>query len=243
MTRTVEGYLSLLTSQHRGRPLLEASLRAVLEPVVAARDIVRSLPSEFSLDDATGVQLDAVGLWVGLSRVLLTPLENVYFTLDDQFLGLDLGIWTDPTSPLVGPTRLDDGSYRKYLRLKIASNRWDGRSQSLITILQALFPDNPIVVQDNFDMTMTIGLAGPPLDAVERSLLREAYLPLRPLGIGASYIVASGDSERLFAFDAEGGVSMAGFDLGSWGVDASSDFAFRVPFVVGGSLVGDEITS
>ena len=59
------------------------------QPFVDEQSVLNSLPGKYDLDSAVGVQLDAVGEWVGISRELAVPLSNVYFSLDIAGLGLD----------------------------------------------------------------------------------------------------------------------------------------------------------
>lgn len=217
--KNLDSYLALVTSQHRPAPRFTASLAAVLQPMLDLQTVARSLPAEFDLDLAVGVQLDAVGRWVGLSRYIPIPLANVFFSLDDEVLGLDLANWSIPFFPSTGLTRLDDDSYRMYLHLKIAANQWDGRAATALEVLSPAFPHNAVLIEDRMDMTMIIAIAGPPLTAVERSLLRNGYLPMRPMGVGVDYLVSSAPAP-MFAFDIENGASLAGLDEGCWAIPA-----------------------
>ncbi|MGC7970039.1 DUF2612 domain-containing protein, partial [Salmonella enterica] len=71
-----------------------------------------TLPFDFDLDQAIGVQLDAVGEWVGISRNITVPLAGVYFSFDIAGLGFDQGVWKGPFDPDTGLTTLDDDTYR-----------------------------------------------------------------------------------------------------------------------------------
>jgi hypothetical protein len=217
MMKTLDDYLSLVTSQHRAAPRFLASLAAVLQPIIGLQQFVRELPAEFDLDLAVGEQLDAVGRWIGISRKISIPLVDVFFSFDNADLGFDLANWSIPFYPSTGLTSLDDVNYRMYLRLKISANRWDGRAETAGLVLSPAFPSNVVVIEDLMDMSMIIAIAGPPLTAVQRALLSGGYLPMRPMGVEVQFLVPSAPAP-MFAFDVSNGVSLAGFDAGCWAV-------------------------
>lgn len=77
-------------------------------------------------------------------------------------------------------------------------------------------PAIPGVVSGN--MTMTLALIGPPLDAVIRALFTTGLLGLKPAGVGVDYYVTqSVPGAPLFGFDADD-TSVGGFDHGGWGL-------------------------
>ena len=82
----VADYVALVTSEHR-RPRFLALVAACVEPYADAQEALAELPTAFDVDTAVGVQLDAVGLWVGVTRYLHTPLEDVYFSWDLEGVG------------------------------------------------------------------------------------------------------------------------------------------------------------
>jgi hypothetical protein len=175
----------------------------------------------YDLDVAVGVQLDAVGLWVGISRYVVEPLTGVYFSFDTAGLGWDQGVWMGPYDPDSGLVTLDDATYRLAIRTKIAANNWDGSMIGAYTALANLFnstvtPGTILIIQDNQDMTMTIGLAGEIPPPVYQQLLANGGFPLVPATVGASYVVVSVNDTPLFGFDVEN-ASVSGFDVGAWG--------------------------
>ena len=80
-------------------------------------------------------QLDAIGLWVGITRQVQTPITGVYFSLDTAGLGFDQGNWQGPYDPSYGITSLDDTTFRAAIRIKIGINTWDGTLPSYQAIL------------------------------------------------------------------------------------------------------------
>ncbi|AOI98090.1 hypothetical protein WS66_20775 [Burkholderia sp. LA-2-3-30-S1-D2] len=132
-------YTSLITSEHRDLPRFAAVLGALVQPLVDQMNVLQSMPGKFDLDDAVGVQLDDVGLWVGVSRKIRTPLTGIYFSFDVAGLGFDQGIWKGPFDPDTGLTVLDDDTYRLVIRAKIGANHWDGTLESSAAILNSIF--------------------------------------------------------------------------------------------------------
>jgi len=179
-----------------------------------------SIPAAFDLDSAIGVQLAAVGLWAGTKPQVKTPL-NVYFSFDTPGLGFDQGNWQGPFDPSTGLTTLDDDTFRTLIRAKIAANSWDGTVPGAAAAYANLFAGtgSSIFIQDNQDMTMTVGVSGAIPSALLRALFSGGYLPLKPEGVHANYVVPSVNNTPLFGFDVSN-QWIAGFDSGSWAVAA-----------------------
>ncbi|WP_176315136.1 DUF2612 domain-containing protein [Burkholderia vietnamiensis] len=211
-------YTGLVTSEHRDKPRFAATVAAVAQPIVDQMNVLQSMPGKFDLDNAVGVQLDDVGLWVGVSRKIRTPLTGIYFSFDIAGLGFDQGTWKGPFDPDTGLTVLDDDTYRLVIRAKIGANHWDGTLASSAAILNSIFgADTHVFIEDHQDMSMTIGIAGKVPSAVFIALLAGGYIPLKPEGVRVAYtIVTTVDGTPMFGFDMSGPY-VAGFDAGTWG--------------------------
>ncbi|WP_321789393.1 DUF2612 domain-containing protein [Burkholderia pyrrocinia] len=211
-------YTALITSEHRDKPKFMATIAAVVQPLVDQVNLLQSMPGKFDLDNAVGVQLDDVGLWVGVSRKIRTPLTGVYFSFDIAGLGFDQGTWKGPFDPDTGLTVLDDDTYRLVIRAKIGANHWDGTLEQSAAILNSIFDaDTHVFIEDRQDMSMTIGIAGKVPPATFLALLSGGYIPLKPEGVRVNYtIVTTVDGAPLFGFDMNSPL-VAGFDVGAWG--------------------------
>lgn len=210
-------YLALITTEHSGRPKYMSMLQAVLGPMVDALNASQGLPADFDLSSAVGAQLDVVGLWVGIGRRVKTPLVGVYFSLDTVGLGFDLGVWKGPFDPDSGVVELDDDTYRILIRAKIGANHWDGTLGGSKEILDLVFSDETFVfIQDNQDMSMTIGVSGAPPSAISLALLTGGYIPIKPEGVRVDYYVVTNTDGPLFGFDISNEY-VSGLDQGSWG--------------------------
>ena len=208
-------YLDLITSEHRNQPNFTAVMTAILQPFVDEQNLELLIPALYDLDAAVGAQLDVVGQWVGFSRKLQVPISGVYFSLDDAALGLDQGVLQQPFDPVTGLVLLDDGTYRLMLYAKIAANIWDGSLAQANAILARIFVTSPgtlVFVQDNFDMTMSVGLAGMIPSTLFQQLLLQ--FPLRPAAVLENIYVTSVDGAPIFGLDVENGY-ISGLDVGA----------------------------
>lgn len=186
MSASITQYTDLVTSEHADKPNFIATLSALLQPVADLQALIGALPASYDLDTAIGVQLDAVGLWIGQSRYLQTPISDVYFSFDIEGLGFDQGTWQGEFDPTTQLTALPDDSYRVLLRAKIAVNTWDGTIEAAERIWDSLFADLhfSIVIIDNQDMTMDIYMSSPSEpSAVVQALFLGGYLDIRPCGV------------------------------------------------------------
>lgn len=216
-----DAHLALITAFHRGKPKFAAMVKALVEPVVAQQSFMAHLPLDFDLDEAIGVQLDQVGEWVGRTRFVSTPIAGAWFSFDDELRGFDRGVWFQPFDTEDGITRLDDETFRTLLRAKIAANNWDGTLPAAKAALEIIFPDGEtqLVITDNQDMTITFGVSGVIPSALFIALLSDGYLPLKPEGVRADYLITTVDGP-LFGFDVENEF-ISGFDTGAWGAPPS----------------------
>ncbi len=209
-------YTDLITSEHAKRPRFVETVDRMTEPGIDQQAAILFLPTKYDLDFAAGVQLDAVGEWVGISRKIRTPLAGVYFSFDTLGVGFDQGYWFGPFSPTQGLTTLPDTPYRLLIRATIALNHWDGTLSAAIDAISGLFSQNFIYIQDNQDMSIWLSVAGPPLDVVAASLLTGGYLALKPVGVSIRYFFTSDPPDPVFGFDIQTNY-ISGFDTGAWG--------------------------
>ena len=215
--KDLDYYRGLITSEHADKPLFVAVLETLLRGPVEQQTQMEKMVADFDLDSAVGVQLDAVGAWVGISRLLVTPLVGVYFSWDSTaLLGWDSGSWQGEFDPTTGLTELPDNEYRQLIRARIAANNWDGTLIQAQAIWNQVFNgQQQIIVQDNQDMTMSISFVGQPLSAVQQALLTGGYFPLKPMGVRIKFYGVPVNTGPLFAWDTNS-PQLQGWDAGSW---------------------------
>lgn len=225
-------YTSLIPPQNASKPKFMATLAALVQPAIDIQTVASFLAAgAFDLDQAVGVQLDQVGLWIGRERSVTIPLSGVYFSFDTPNLGFDQGNWQGPFDPTSGITLLDDETYRLLLRAKILMNSWDGTTAVALQAINLLFSASPgtiVTLQDNQDMSMTVGVSGVVPSAALISMLQNDEFNIRPVGVSINNLITSINTTALFGFDVESS-SIAGFDVGSWSGQPSP-----VPGPVGG---------
>ncbi|MBH3360771.1 DUF2612 domain-containing protein [Pseudomonas guariconensis] len=213
----IEDYTGKITSEHSDKPKYMAMVQAVAACLLGAGDVSASLPEAFDLDSAIGAQLDVIGVWVGVTRNIPTPLTGVYFALDTAGLGFDEGAWQGPFDPDSGITVLDDETYRILIRARIGANRWDGTLEQSKGILDQVFSGETYVfIEDNQDMTITVGVAGKKPTALQLALLTGGYIPIKPQSVGVDYYIVTSQDGPMFGLDIDNQY-VAGFDQGSWG--------------------------
>ena len=133
--------LSTLSPSMRALPRFSALAESLLTQVLDLYTLAESIPAAFSLENAAGLQLDALASSLGLSR----------------------------SDTAAGP-EADDETFRSFIRAKLALWRWDGSNEQIPAILSEAFPDTPITYTDNCDMTVTVSGAAD-LPAAPESLL------------------------------------------------------------------------
>lgn len=220
-------YTDLITNYHATKPKFVEHIDLVTRPLAETSAAINGLINAFDIDHATGIQLDILGQWIGLSRVVSQTISGVYFSWDTDGLGYNQGVWQGPYDPDSGYTSLSDETYRIVLKTKTAINNWDGRNDSLPPILDAALDGSGLKMQivDNQDMTIGIWVF-PETDISAVSLeliaaIRQGYLTVKAAGVwGGSIEIPSvetpSEGNRFFGFDMDNEY-ISGFDAGSWG--------------------------
>lgn len=181
-------YSNILTSQYRTTVQFNQWLDVVMNIANDISNCLQFITSAFDLDFAVGVQLDTLGLLIGVSRTV--PFQP-----------------SNGVSPV-----LDDDTYRILLRATVANNMWDGKIGSLYPIWNSLFPGGQITIVDNQNMTAIIVMTGTFSSIIQDLITNEMIVP-RPQAVQYTYIFGS---LPFFGFDLNNGF-IAGFDVGNWG--------------------------
>jgi hypothetical protein len=221
-----DAYVELVTPRHRDKPKFTEWLRFIINPVAGNTRLLAAMPGLFDLDSAVGDQLDKTGEWIGPTRRLNVELPQTFFSFDIEGLGFDQAALQWTYDPVTGLVDLPDDHYRILLYAKALANGWDGSIEMAYTIYETLFNDYGyyVIIQDNGDMTMYVGLLGDPPDAVTRALLVSGELDLRPDGVKISnYVFSTVPHQPIFAFDVGPGPPVEGvyfaFDTENVGFD------------------------
>src|SRR5690349_3946784 len=99
-----------------------------------------------------------------LLAILATPFQSLENTLQDLLTKRSIdtaeGAQLDVIGKLVGQPRngLDDDTYRRYCRARIATNRSNGTNENLITITDLIVYDDNAHYQTDFQNYATVVL-------------------------------------------------------------------------------------
>lgn len=210
-------YTDLIAGAHRNKEKFTEWIYTLTEPLSQAREKLIAMQSIFSVDSAVGVQLDAVGARVGVSRILPTKLVGVYFALDDvDGVGLDLGLWKGRFDPDDGLISLDDPTYRAVIKSKILMNHWDGTNESLPDFINGVLgyfgvPGKVVDLQDLETMRVALNLSPGTTPQVVYELLSRRIIDVVAAGVTLDLT----DNLPWFGFDFET-QSVKGVDEGFW---------------------------
>lgn len=214
-------YTTLITSQHADKTKFMTLVGVLTGAIGQITDQALALTAAFDLDLAIGVQLDAVGLWVGLSRQLLTPAPNVWFSFDTDGLAWDQANWQGPFDATEGVTSMDDDTYRAMLKAKIAANYWDGTNESLLLMAATALQSEGVSITVDDDLNMSVDniyVIGTGLTALLQAMLKRGIFPPKPAGVQLNgYFASSFPGAPLFALDASSSFA-GGLDIGAWSV-------------------------
>ena len=156
-------YLNRITSEHKVQPKFMGLVEARLNPFIDIFECLEEINKAFDLDTATGNQLDIIGEYVGVRRLLNFQPEYADAILTDPY-------------------------YRMLLKAQISLNNWDGTVEGIKKIWGDVFPDYEIQVVDNQNMTMEVRIIG--LEALfEGELVQHGYITPKPMGVRVDYSI------------------------------------------------------
>lgn len=189
---TTDEYLALITTEHQERPRFKATVEASVSPFAKVQAVLRSMVPAYDVDLAVGEQLDRVALWVGVTRRVAVPIDGYYFTWDDVVAtGWENGVWKGLGDPSAGFVELPDDLFRLLIKAKIKANQWKGDIPGAYDILDEVFDaGSNITIKDNQNMTMTVTIVSGSIPSVQQALLTQGYIPIRPSGVLANYVIA-----------------------------------------------------
>ncbi len=210
-------YTDLIAGYHVDKPDFQRWVFTLTEPLRVARERIANLQHDFDVDTAVGVQLDAVGARVGISRIMPEKLTGVYFAIDDDGgVGLDIGIWKGAFDPDDGLISLDDPTYRAVIKSKILMNHWDGTNETLPDFINGVLgyfgvSGKVVDLQDLETMQVALNLTPDTTPQVVYELLSRRIIDVVSAGVTLNLT----DNLPWFAFDFDT-QSVKGVDEGYW---------------------------
>jgi hypothetical protein len=210
---------SRVTEQFKNKPVFDKFLQLLLHGQEELQGVFKDLMQLRSVDTATGAQLDLIGNIVGQERTLIEAEIYKYFAMqgvtDAQTFG-DLNIssaggwFYDLGQSMGGNVKLDDITYRKFIKAKIYKNVTACTPEEYIKIVKLIFDVDQIYIYED-----TAGLLvyfGRGLTSFEKALLNyvtytDGYpsrlLP-KPVGVSVKY--GEFQSNNYFGFQGASGV-------------------------------------
>ena len=210
-------YTDLIAGYHVGKEKYQQWIFELTEPLRLARERLAQMQSDFDVDKAVGVQLDALGVRVGVSRNIPMVLRNVYFALDNlDGVGLDRGVWKGRYDPADGTTTLDDETYRSVIKSKILQNHWNGTRETLPDFLSNVLsffgcPAKVLDLEDMQTMHVVLHLTREETPPIVWELFSRRIIDVTAAGVSIDIV----DNVHWFALDYETD-SLSGFDKGNW---------------------------
>lgn len=156
MSEYTDYYADLLILQYKTQPKARATISALTDKVIAD-SLLLDVINGFNLDTAVGKQLDTLGKYLGLSRVVKVKIGSPETTV------------------------LTDDQYRLLLQLKLVCNTSYSATSQIRNALFQIFPDD-IRVFDNRTMKMEYQLSMM-FNGLENVIIAEELLPF-PMGLG-----------------------------------------------------------
>lgn len=130
---------------------LEATVKALMQPLNAHQAALLQLLNDRWLDTAVGAQLDGIGEIVGLPRTINDVVYVEFFGFLGQpgVSGFGEGRMRRQYEPTTGgSTTLLDPEYRRMLYWKIAVNNGHGTTPEIIAAVKPILNVTRVVVQD-----------------------------------------------------------------------------------------------
>lgn len=183
---SVSDFTGLITSEHQDKPKFVSTVALSVQGYVDQMNLCSIAASLYDLDNAVGSQLDAVGLWVGVSRYVAISVGQ-WFSWDISGVGWDQGIWWEVGDAESMVTKLVDSQYRLLIRAKIACNQWDGTLPAATEIARSLVSDDGCTVDvSEGDMSVTFTITGTP-SLVTKAIIAGGYIPLKAAGVSVTF--------------------------------------------------------
>lgn len=159
----ISTYLNRITSEHKVQPKFMGLVEARLKPFIDLFECLEEINESFDLDTAVGNQLDIIGEYIGVKRLLNFQPEYADAVLSDPY-------------------------YRMLLKARISLNNWDGSIEGIRKIWGDVFPEYEIQIVDNQDMTMEARIIGL-RSLFEGELVQHGYFTPKPIGVRVDYTV------------------------------------------------------
>lgn len=181
-------FTDLITLEHQNSPKFVSTVNISTVGYQGLIDLCQKSHALYDLDEAVGVQLDAVGEWIGLPRTVRLYLFK-YFSWDTYNLGWDEGVWYEEGQPRFIIFTLPDEYYRRVLKTRILVNHFDGTIPNAVHILKYFLVDGGKEVDVDVEesiMNLTFKITGE-VSKMEKMILYSDLVEINPGGVFVDY--------------------------------------------------------
>ncbi len=189
MSEFTDIYKEYIILQYYSKSKATAEMELYASEFENVFDFLNDFVNQFDIDKATGDRLDLIGKIVGVSRIVEGGVVKYYFGFSGAVgaLAYGEGRYRGANDDTTANSTLDDGTYRVFIKAKVAKNNVaavsvsDERTGIQETVSQ-LFGNKGYIV-DNLDMTMTLNLDNS-VPSTDVDLIVNAGLLPNPQGVG-----------------------------------------------------------
>jgi hypothetical protein len=187
-------YVNLLIIQYNSKPRARDTVRAFVTESVASQ-VISNVNEAFDLETATGAQLDIIGKYVGINRVILGfVFDRDFFAMpsyDDanpeNYIGFSVyGDTPESFFAQYGDEsnryRMNDQEMRAIIKMKILQNKSNHSLADIDIIMDTFFADGCLVT-DNEDMTITYDFTNMPAEIMLHKIAIYTESLPRPAGV------------------------------------------------------------
>lgn len=181
-------FSDLITLEHQNSPKFVKTVKISTAGYQGLINLCHKAYKLYDLDTATGVQLDAVGEWIGQPRVVRLYLFK-YFSWDTYNLGWDEAPWWEEGQPRFIIYTMPDKFYRRMLKNRILVNHFDGTLPCAVRILRDALSDEKkkldITVKEDV-MDVTFKITGG-ISKMNKMILHSGLIEINPGGVFVNY--------------------------------------------------------
>lgn len=197
---------SRLVTQFRESPNLIAYIKTLLIEADTLEQLINDVMTDRWLDNASGVQLDIIGVIVGQTRTLIQSSIIQYFGFDGDFRSETFSSFNNPAlggrfrsfgEPVDGIRTLEDVEFRAYIRARIAKNSTRSTPEDIIAQIKLVFSASLVLFTDG-DTEYNVDI-GKVLSANEQALLFTSDIFPKTAGVQVNYTTMF-DGGNFFSF-------------------------------------------
>lgn len=182
---------SRVTLQYQRSVKFLAFLAALLEPMGEFEQVFADIAEMADPDKAAGVQLDIIGEWVGISRIIENAIPLAFFGFAGVPAALPFGEEGRPEvggrfyeedQPYLDSNVLEDPEFRTLIKARIARNHTHGGPEDIIAALKFIFSADVVILDDPGGMEISISI-GRGLTYFEQVLCSDLNILPKPAGV------------------------------------------------------------